>query len=73
VPTSPIGEGGLKIVGQGPERPLFPGTVEAFTMAVTDSFCKEAVAELEIPYRLNFIQSTPTQDESRLINTFKEL
>jgi hypothetical protein len=56
----------------------FPGNCRSLCdgkpkAAVIDSFYKEAVAELERPYSLSFIQNMLTQAESRLINTFKEL
>jgi hypothetical protein len=51
-------------------RSLYNGMPKA---AVIDSFCKEAVAELKTPYSLSFIQNTLTQDETRLIDSFKEL
>jgi hypothetical protein len=73
-----LGKGGCGLLDKALSNTSFPGNCRSFCngepkAAVIDSFCKGAVAELETPYRLNFIQGILTRDESRQIDTFKEL
>jgi hypothetical protein len=72
------GKGGCRSLDKALSDTSFPGNCRSLChgepkAAVIDSFCKGTVAELETPYRLNFIQGTLTPDKSRQINTFKEL
>jgi hypothetical protein len=73
-----LGKGDCGSLDKALSDTSFPGNCRSLCdgkpkAAVIDSFCKGVVAELETPYRLNFIQGTLTRDESRQIDAFKEL